>query len=339
MSRPRTVNKHLPKYVTEIHGAYWYRPPGGKAERICSKDDYVALYKFMAEVSARGIQPSQPLTTLSACFDRYESEVVPALAPRTQKDYRRILSILRRVFGHLAPDDVQPRDIGRFLDVSKGRIQKNRQVSVLSAVYTKMVGRWYCATRNPCRDVERNPAKKRTRYVTDLEYAAVYALMPPRVQIAMELALRTYQRQGDLLSLKWEQVTPEGVLFRQGKTGKRLRVKIGPKLEAVLERAKRLTPQLPRKYVLKTRGGRRYTSEGFRAVWQRHMKKALKGYVKKGKRYEPVLTERFTFHDLRAKAISDTKDIQKAFEGAGHTSMAMTRGVYDRGIRDVDDHE
>ena len=42
-----------------------------------------------------------------------------------------------------------------------------------------------------------------------------------------------------------------------------------------------------------------------------------------------------TFHDLRAKSVSDSGSIQEAFERAGHTSMAMTRGTYDRGIRKV----
>lgn len=34
MSRPRTRNAHLPKYVQERHGSYWYQPPGEKAKRI-----------------------------------------------------------------------------------------------------------------------------------------------------------------------------------------------------------------------------------------------------------------------------------------------------------------
>ncbi|HEY4646977.1 MAG TPA: tyrosine-type recombinase/integrase, partial [Steroidobacteraceae bacterium] len=211
-------------------------------------------------------------------------------------------------------------------DVTKGKIQRNRQVAVLSAVYAKMVGRWYVAEKNPCRDVERNPSKKRTRYVTDAEYKAVHAIMPARVQIAMDLALLTGQRQGDLLRLHWKNATEDGVFFQQGKTGKRLLVGISPTLEEVLVRAKRMVPQLPREYILRKRNGHRYTSEGFRAIWQRGMRKAIK---------TGAIAERFTFHDLRAKSVSDSATIEAAFERAGHTSMAMTRGVYDRGIRKV----
>lgn len=157
--------------------------------------------------------------TLSDCFDRYEREVVPTFAPRTQADYHRYLKTLRAWCGHMRPQDLEPRDIGQFLDVPKGKIHRNRMVSVLSSIYQKIVGKWYIrgCTVNPCRDVERNKAYKRTRYVTDAEYSAVWNYMPEKMRIAMDLALITGQRQGDLLTLRWESVSPEGVLFTPAK--------------------------------------------------------------------------------------------------------------------------
>lgn len=322
MARPRTANKHLPKYVSLQHGAFYYRAPGQKAVRICDAHDEAAMYRFMAE---RLTVKNVPLVTMADCFDRYEREVLPTLEPRTQKDYRRHLVKLRKTFGHMAPNDLQPRDVGRFLDVDKGKIQRNRCVAVLSAVFTKAVGRWYVADKNPCASVERNPSKPRDRNVTDAEYAAVYAMHGPRMQIAMDLALLTGQRQGDLLRLHWKQVTAEGVAFRQGKTGKRLMVTMSPALQAVLERARKQLPNLPREYVLRRRDGKPYSENGFRAIWQRVMRK----YKKQG-------GERFTFHDLRGKSATDSVDLQSAYERLGHTSIAMTRRVYDRGVRKVD---
>jgi len=323
MSRARTRYKHLPKYVTVIHGAYWFRPPSGENIRLATLGDEVTMYREYAK-------HLEPVThartdTLNDCFNRYVLEVLPGLAPRTQKDYLRHIAVLREVFGHMAPNEVQPRDVGRFLDVQTGKIQKNRQVAVLSAVYSKMVGRWYCAERNPCTHVERNEGRRRTRYVSDAEYATVRAAMPPRVQIAMDLALLTGQRQGDLLALRWAQVSEEGIFFQQGKTGKKLLVGLSPALSEVLERAKRLLPNLPREYVLRTRNGSPYAGEGFRAIWQRRMRRLVASGA----------VERFTFHDLRAKAVSDSATLEEAFERAGHTSMQMTRGTYDRGTRKV----
>lgn len=324
MSRPRTTNKHLPKYVTVIHGAYWFRAPKQRPVRICETGNDQALWKFML---ARA-EPSGPIVTMADLFDRFVKEVVPELAARTQVEYHRMIRKLRLVYGHMRPADVEPRDVGALLaDQNLGRISANKHVAVLSTVFSKAMGKWYVdgVTRNPCFKVERNQKKKRDRYITDQEFEAFRSICGPRIQIAMDLALLTYQRQGDLLDLKWENVWPEGIRFRQGKTGKRLFVKMSPRLEAVLVRSKAMAPQLPREYVVKRQNGRRYTRDGFRAMWQRHMRQ----YVKSG-------GTRFTFHDIRAKAVSDSETLQKAFEGAGHSDMAMTRGTYDRGERKVE---
>lgn len=344
MARLRKTNKHLPKYVTIIHGSYWYRAPKRKPERLAAVGDEAEMYRKLSGL----MLPEDPgkLTTIRACLDRYEREVVPTLAPRTQKDYHRHLNILRATFGDKHPDELHPRDIGRFLDVPKGKIQRNRVVAVLSGVYSKMVGRWYVAEKNPCLKVERNESHKRTRYITDAEYLAVYKLMPMRVQITMDLAVITGQRQGDLLSLKWDQVHEKGVDFQQGKTGKKITIPfIVPTeeepnpydpLKETLNRARTMLPMVPNIYVIRTmprkkfvegqkpKGGQRYTSEGFRAIWQRGMAKALRlGLIK----------ERFTFHDIRAKCVSDSSSLEDAMTRAGHQSMTMTRSVYDRGTR------
>jgi integrase len=272
-------------------------------------------------------------------FDRYQREVLPTLAPRTQKDYAKHIKTLRGIFGAMRPNDVKPKDVGALIIFGHGQAQSVKLVAVLSAVFSKGVGRWYICDRNPCHDVERPKAGKRDRYVSDAEYQALYSIMPVRMQIAMDLALLTGQRQGDLLKLTWEQVDTVGkdradwsVRFRQGKTGKRIRIEIDEALEAVFARARKLVPQFPRKYVIRTGprswvsdpGGKAYTSDGFRACWQRHMRRAMK---------LGLLKERFTFHDLRAKNISDTENLEDAMKRAGHMSMSMTRGVYDRGER------
>src|SRR5579862_8469705 len=137
MSRPRTKNLHLPKYVTVIHGAYWYRPPEGLPVRIGPEGQEHLVWKFMLELTP--VAPPEPRALLRDHFERYKREVVPTLAPRTQKDYARHIAILTKVFGHMHPDELQPRDIGAFLDQPKGKIQANRKVAVLSAIYAKMV--------------------------------------------------------------------------------------------------------------------------------------------------------------------------------------------------------
>lgn len=273
-----------------------------------------------------GCVETQHAPTVGDIIDRYEAECLSSLGRRTARDYVRHLKHLRAAFGHLIASEVKPKDFRDFMNVKKGKIQKNRQLAVLSSAFSEAVGRWYMLERNVLRDVKRHPSSPRNRYVTDEEYAKCKAQAPLRVQLMMELALLTGQRQGDLLDITWDQVRDMMILFTQSKTGKRLAVQITPAVEEVLDRCW----QLPSggkdggEYVITRKCGGRYTSEGFRALWQR----TINAFVKAG-------NLRFSFHDLRAKSASDSSTIDAAYQRLGHTSMTMTRRVYDRGIRVV----
>ena len=83
--------------------------------------------------------------------------------------------------------------------------------------------RWGAATVNPVRTLERTPEGKRTRYVTDAQSNAVYALANEPMRIAMDLALLTGQGRGDLLSLKRAQLIDEGIVFNPSKPRGRAR--------------------------------------------------------------------------------------------------------------------
>lgn len=280
---------------------------------------------------------SKPIT-MNDLFNRYAKECIPKLAPRSQRDYSSIMVTLRQSFGHFAPADVKPRHIVAFLDVDKGKVRRNRMVTILSTVFKKAMCKWCIEDdlRNPCVGVERHETSPRTRYVTDEEYAAFRSMVPKVVQNAMDLALLTGQRQGDLVDLKWSQVKALGLKrdkwrleLQQGKTGKKLSIEITPALEAVLKRCRqhrvgKKNVWIPGEFVLQTRHDEGYTHDGFRAMWQRWQRV----YARRG-------GKRFHFHDLRAKSASDAGSIEDAYARLGHISIAMTRRVYDRGVRHV----
>jgi integrase len=181
---------------------------------------------------------------------------------------------------------------------------------------------WGVLDNNPGREVEKVRLPKRKRYVDDDEFQTVYSLASPTLQVTMDLAVLTGLRRGDLLSLTRDNLTDEGILITPGKTqntsGKTLLIEWSEELRQVIDRAKRLPPEV-RQPIIATRRGKAYTGEGFNANWQRLMKKAL----------ENGLTESFRFHDLRAKSASDdTADA--ASERLGHTSKATTDRWYRR---------
>lgn len=270
---------------------------------------------------------------MSDLFDKYEVEYVPDLEPRTQRDYRGILVKLRSTFGHMTPQEVKPRHVADFINVKKGRVHRNRMVTILSTIYKIAMGSWCIEMDlvNPCTVVKRWPTKPRERYITDAEFNGCRAIACPQVQVAMDLALLTGQRQGDIVGLKWKQVKTIGVKrpdwrieIDQGKTGKKLDIMISPAVEQVLRRAKVMEPNWPHEYVLRTKWGKRYTDDGFRALWQRTMR-----------RWMAAGNANFHFHDIRAKAISDNQSLDNAYLLAGHIDIAMTRKTYDRNRRRV----
>lgn len=69
---------------------------------------------------------------MNQLFDLYEAECIPHLQWRSQRDYRSIVIILRRVFGHKQVVDVRPKDVAEFINVPTGRVHRNRMVTILS---------------------------------------------------------------------------------------------------------------------------------------------------------------------------------------------------------------
>lgn len=176
--------------------------------------------------------------------------------------------------------------------------------------------------RNVLRDVKRPKGKPRDRLILDDEFKAVREMAPRTVKLAMQLALLTGQRQGDLLAMKWEDVINMEIHIYQGKTGKRLAIEVSGQLEEVLDECWMLPKRGP--YVLSKRDGDRYTSEGFRAMWQR----TIRRYVRRG-------GTRFTFHDIRALCATKCPTMEMAMHLLGHSNISMTRRVYRRGIERV----
>jgi integrase len=264
--------------------------------------------------------------TVNQILDKFEADYIPhELSERTQRDYGRHVAHLRGWFGERLADDLKARDFREFMEVRKGRIQRNKMLAVLSVAFSQAVGRWYMMDRNPCKDVIRHSSRPRDREVTDTEYSAFRLMVPRSVQLAMELSVKTGQRQGDVLGLKWSQVDRVAgkISFKQAKTGKRLAVRLTPAVEKILAECETHGPS--GEYVIRRRDGNRYTSDGFRAIWQRYQRRWAKlGY------------ERFTYHDLRARAAGKCKTVEEAMMLLGHQNISMTRRVYDRIERIVD---
>lgn len=271
------------------------------------------------------VQTQTTPPTVAEILDRYQAQCLPQLSPRTARDYVRHIGHLKARFGDRIASELKPRDFGPFIQErsgKRGEVQRVRQLAVLSAAFTQAVSFWYLLDSNVLRDVKRPKRPPRDRLIEPHEFESVRSGAPLRVQLMMDLALRLGQRQGDLLDLKWSALQNGYVNLQQGKTGKRLAIEITPELKRIFGKCWLLPNRA--EYVITRKCGGRYTSEGFRALWQR----TINSYCKRG-------GARFTFHDIRALCATKCSSPEIAMKLLGHTNISMTLRVYRRGVERV----
>jgi integrase len=161
-----------------------------------------------------------PLSKFAEVIDRYQREITPRKAERTQEDELGYLGKLRSVFGGMAPRDITPVMIAQLRDTlaaKHGAVQANHHLKTLKHLL-KVATEWGAISHNPAREVSKLKVKPRERYVTDEELAAVRAKAPPMV--AIDLAVLTGLRRGDLLSLTKDHLKDDGIHIMTAKTGR-----------------------------------------------------------------------------------------------------------------------
>ena len=312
MPRKRKTNQHWPARWREHHGAIYYQVPpdqraiwDGKTMFRLGKTEAEAWAHWYARTEVSVDVPN----TIAAAMDRYQSDVLPGKAVRTQQGYRASLAKLKPVFGHMPPSALKPHHVYAYMS-RRPPIAANREKAVLSAVMTECV-RWGAVDRNLVREVKRNPEKPRTRYVDDAELEHFLRFCSPFLRAYVQLKMLTGLRQGQLLTLTpsdWdgEWLTPAVAKGGQPNTFQ------GDGLPEVIAELRDLQSGEEYTHIVGDRKGKPYTDGGFRAIWRRAMAK----FVADG-------GERFREHDLRSKVASD--DPERATDRLGHRSPATTR--------------
>jgi integrase len=258
--------------------------------------------------------------TIGDVIDRYRAEVLPLKrSAQTQKDQARKLERLKSVFGEMRPDQLTPQHCYRYLDTRRTKDRKpartaaRHEIVLLGHVLSKAI-RWGLASTNPVRALDFGKRAGKRARIPLQQVELVRAVASERIKVALDLAVSTGQRRGDLLSLTRSQLTDEGILFRQSKTGAEVLIGWSDDLRSIVERAKKVAPQIPGDYLIRTRKGKPYSARGFSAIWQRLMTK----HVKAG-------GQRFSFHDLRSVSADGASTVEEAQARLGHISSTTTQ--------------
>jgi len=274
------------------------------------------------------IEAGRPVAgSIADLLDRYMREVSPKKAAATHKDEQASAPRLSSVFGKMRPADLRPVHVAKYLDLrgQEAPVRANREKSLLSHVFS-MAMRWGIVDSNPCRGVARNTETPRDRLVTDAELTAFRSFADASgntgtmLSAVAWLAYLTAQRRGDLLKMRLDQITEDGIMIIQGKGKARVLIEWTPTLRAAVATLRGLPRPVRGFFMICNQHGQAYTDSGFKSMWGRLMV----AWCAQG-------GERFHFHDLRAKAITKlVEQGRRARDLSGHKTDAMIDTVYDR---------
>lgn len=307
MNRPRKKDKHLPACVYLKHGAYYYVKNNDWQRLGATLHEALGEYAKRVEVPTGGMADF-----LDRALTHHRK--VKTLAAATVEQYTESKATLGRKLGQFSPAQVKPKHVAEVIaSLADKPATANAVLSFLRIAMTYAV-EWQVIETSPCLGVKRLDVKKRTRYITDGEFAAIYARGDARLRAVMDLCYLTGQRIGDVLAIRRADVTDAGVLFEPQKnensTQVRMVVAMTPDLQGAIERAKGLHP-VAGMTLLADRRGRplKYTTV---LLWWTKARKASG-------------VDHCTPHDIRAKSLTDAKRQGKDPQAlGGHASPQMT---------------
>jgi integrase len=276
-------------------------------------------------------------TLLGKVFDRYEAEIIPGKKPRTQKDNLLSLTQLRKAFSDAPINAVTPQAIAQYRDKRTGKVRANREISLLSHIYN-IAREWGITDKeNPASGVRKNKETPRDFYADATIWNAVYGAASPELKDAMDLAYFTAQRPADVLSMRATDVIDSFLQVAQGKTSKKLRIRLdageiinglGELIERLLEQRKARAIRNP--YLIVTEDGRRVTAAMLRLRFDDARNTAIKKALENQDAHLAASIRLFQFRDIRPKAASEIDDLGHASRLLGHTDKRITETVYRR---------
>lgn len=229
--RPRKHATDLPPCVYARHGAFYYVKRGVWLPLGKTKGSALRAYAAIIEAPKGG---------MAELIDDALSHLLPKVSKNTAKQYRACAIHLKRWLAEFEPHEIRPRDIALLKrHLASTPNYANRCLSLLRQIFAHALEE-QLVDSNPCVGVRRHAERKRSRLLTPEEYAAIYAKAGERLQIIMDLLIRTGQRIGDVLKIRRADLTDVGIRFEQQKTGAKGVVPWTLELRAVVERARAL---------------------------------------------------------------------------------------------------
>lgn len=279
----------------------------------------------------------KPAHLMDRLFDDYASKIIPTLKPRTQRDYLLSLKQLRKAFESAPIEAMNPQVIAQYRDARTAKVRANREIALLSTMFT-FAREWGLTDKaNPCFGLRRNKETPRDFYAGDIVWKAVYEQAEQDLRDAMDLAYLTGQRAADVLKASINDLINGYLMVGQGKTEKRLRIRLydGANetdlcifINGLLDR--RVQAGIKTSILITNQAGLRMSYNMLRNRWDEAREAAATKAAADGDTELAATIRKFQFRDIRPKAGSEIEDIKEASRLLGHSTEEMTKKVYRR---------
>ena len=269
------------------------------------------------------------LGRLQEAFDRWKERELPKYENKdTRRSYAKHLRKLEPVFGQMSWDEITVPILREYLDRRTAKFQGNREISVLSVIWSKAIVWGMTQKTWPATGVKdwKNPEPPRRFEVTDELFAAVYAHGCQIVKDAMDIASATGMRLGDTRTV----VMPvNGVLrFKAGKTGKAAEFDVAssPVLSALVERRQAMKADCV--MLLATPRGRQIGAGTLWKRWDEARERAADKAAQTGNAGLAAAIRSMYLRDMRKLAADLAENLEEASKLLQHDNTAITRKHY-----------
>ncbi len=349
--RSRT-NSGLPPNLYLVAGKYYQyrRPTDGKRFGMGTDRSRAVAAAQQLNTMLSGLPGNDPIGRVTRTgaepfrtfLQIYYSEILPkkSIAEKTRKIYGWQRPHIEEALGHIPTDSVDVREVSEFLARFPARAS-NQYRSTLIDIFRHAVARGLCRENPAQLTIPQSEQKARKRMSLPV-YQAIHAQAEPWLQNAMDLALLTLQRRGDIVAMKWENVQSGYLYVIQAKTKKHdtgyLRIRVGPELDRVLKRCRDqvASPFIVHRRPITQNKAQRDALEHWTQVRGDYLQKrfaAVRDALPEMETMAPAT--RPTFHEIRSLGIKLYResgvDPQRL---AGHASEQMTKN-YEAGYDEI----
>ena len=175
---------------------------------------------------------------LSALIDRFESEYLPEkeYAKSSLREIKIKLNLYKNEFAGTSIHAIDVKTLADWLyQFTRASYIKHRLLWIDLFKYAMSQG---LVTFNVAEaTLYKRPAKRKRDRLTEGDYKSIYAIAPEWFQIAMQAALYTLQRRGDLVRIKFTDYKDGTLKVVQSKTGTALKIKANIELHKLIRRS------------------------------------------------------------------------------------------------------